>query len=144
MYILVVTLGFKEINWYHVQFIWRINHMISTFCGVVQIDFNIFLRDRLWISSWIKSISNELEAFMFSLICASTNGWANNRDAGDLRRHRAHYDIGVMLPDADFVYNKTDSMLSTFSTENNNECRFSKTNLQLFSSGNASVMCSFP
>ena len=27
---------------------------------------------------------------MFSLICAWTNGWANNRYAGDLRRHRAH------------------------------------------------------
>ena len=28
-------------------------------------------------------------ALMFSLICAWTNGWANHRDAGDLRRHRA-------------------------------------------------------
>ena len=28
-------------------------------------------------------------ALMFSLICAWTNGWANNRDAGDLRRHFA-------------------------------------------------------
>ena len=26
----------------------------------------------------------------------ATNGWANNRDAGDLRRHRAHYDVIVM------------------------------------------------
>ena len=34
---------------------------------------------------------------MFSLICAWTNGWANNRDAGDLRWHRAHYDVSVML-----------------------------------------------
>ena len=25
-----------------------------------------------------------------------TNGWVNNRDAGDLRRHRAHYDVIVM------------------------------------------------
>ena len=33
---------------------------------------------------------------MFSLICACTNGWANNRDAGYLRRHRAHYDVTVM------------------------------------------------
>ena len=33
---------------------------------------------------------------MFSLICAWTNDWANNRDAGDLRRHRAHYDVTVM------------------------------------------------
>ena len=36
---------------------------------------------------------------MFSLICVWTNGWANNRDAGDLSRHRAHYDITVMKID---------------------------------------------
>ena len=36
-------------------------------------------------------------ALVFSLICAWTNGWVNNRQAGDLRRHRAHYDIIVML-----------------------------------------------
>ena len=35
-------------------------------------------------------------ALMFYLICAWTNGWANNRDAGDLRCHRAHYDVTVM------------------------------------------------
>ena len=33
---------------------------------------------------------------VFSLICAWTNGWVNNRDAGDLRRHRAHYDVIVI------------------------------------------------
>ena len=33
---------------------------------------------------------------LFSVICASTNGWANNRYAGDLRRHRAHNDVTVM------------------------------------------------
>ena len=33
---------------------------------------------------------------MFSLICAWINGWVNNRDAGGLRRHRAHYDVAVM------------------------------------------------
>ena len=35
-------------------------------------------------------------ALMFSLICARTNGWANNRNSGDLRRLRAHYDVTVM------------------------------------------------
>ena len=35
-------------------------------------------------------------ALMFSLVCAWTNCWANNRDAGDLRRHVAHCDITVM------------------------------------------------
>ena len=33
---------------------------------------------------------------MFSFICAWINGWVNNRDVGDLRRHRAHYDAIVM------------------------------------------------
>ena len=36
-------------------------------------------------------------ALIFSLICAWRNDWANNRDVGILRRHRAHYDVTVML-----------------------------------------------
>ena len=35
-------------------------------------------------------------ALMFSLICARLNCWVNNRDAGDLKRHRAYYDVIVM------------------------------------------------
>ena len=35
-------------------------------------------------------------ALMFSLIWAWMNGWVNNREAGDLRRHRTHYDGTVM------------------------------------------------
>ena len=37
------------------------------------------------------------EAMMFSLICVWINGWVNNREAGDLRRCRAHYDVIVMV-----------------------------------------------
>ena len=33
---------------------------------------------------------------MFSFICSRINDWVNNREAGDLRRHRAHYDVTVM------------------------------------------------
>ena len=36
-------------------------------------------------------------ALMFSLICTSIKGWVNNREAGELRRHSAHYDVIVML-----------------------------------------------
>ena len=36
-------------------------------------------------------------ALMFSLICAWINGWVNNREAGELRRRRAHYDVNVMF-----------------------------------------------
>ena len=35
-------------------------------------------------------------ALMFSLIYIWINGWVNNREAGDLRRNRAHYDVIVM------------------------------------------------
>ena len=35
-------------------------------------------------------------ALMFSLICAWINRWVNYSKAGDLRRHRAHYDVIVM------------------------------------------------
>ena len=35
-------------------------------------------------------------ALMFSLICARINDWVNNREAGDLRRYRTHYDVIVM------------------------------------------------
>ena len=35
-------------------------------------------------------------ALMFSLICAWTNAWADNREVGDLRRHRAHCNVTVI------------------------------------------------
>ena len=35
-------------------------------------------------------------ALMFSLTCAWIIGWVNNGEAGDFRRHRAHYDVTVM------------------------------------------------
>ena len=40
--------------------------------------------------------ANGAELFMFSLICTWINSWVNNRNAGDLRRNRAHYDVPVM------------------------------------------------
>ena len=36
-------------------------------------------------------------ALVFSLICARINDWASNREAGDLRRYRALYDVTVRM-----------------------------------------------
>ena len=36
-------------------------------------------------------------ALMFSLICTWINDCVNNREAGDLKRRRAHYDVTVIL-----------------------------------------------
>ena len=38
-------------------------------------------------------------ALMFYFICAWINDWVNNREAGDLRRHRGHYDVNMMTHD---------------------------------------------
>ena len=35
-------------------------------------------------------------ALMFFFICSWINGWVNNTEAGDLRRHRAHHDVIVI------------------------------------------------
>ena len=53
-------------------------------------------------------------ALMFSLICAWTNGWANNWDAGDLRRHLAHYVAIVMGVAFTSILKKNDRVIKRF------------------------------
>ena len=36
-------------------------------------------------------------SFDVSLMCAWTNIWTNNREAGDLTGHRDHYDVTVII-----------------------------------------------
>ena len=45
---------------------------------------------------WIPPTKGQWRGSLFSLICVWKNGWVNNRDTDDLRRHRAHYDVTVM------------------------------------------------
>ena len=58
---------------------------------------------RYWPFVWGIHKGQGHRALVFSLICAWTNGWGNNRDAGDLRRRRAHYDVTVTIGDKDPV-----------------------------------------
>ena len=53
-----------------------------------------FTGDR-WIPRTIKG--QWRGALRFSLICAWINGWVKNHKAGDLRCHRAHYDVTIMF-----------------------------------------------
>ena len=50
-------------------------------------------------------------ALIFSLIFVWINGWVNNREAGDLRRYRAHYDVSVMHPFDGFVQERLTPLL---------------------------------
>ena len=45
---------------------------------------------------WIPHKGQWRGALMFSLICTRINCWVNNGEVGDLRRHRAYYDVIVM------------------------------------------------
>ena len=41
-----------------------------------------------------RSVTRSFDVFF---TCAWTNGWINNQDAGNLRRHRTHYYVTVMI-----------------------------------------------
>ena len=45
---------------------------------------------------WIPLTKTTDAELWFFFICAWFNSQANSRDAGDLRRHRAHYDVTVL------------------------------------------------
>ena len=38
-------------------------------------------------------MASDAELLMLSMICAWINYWVNKSEAGDLKRHRAHYDV---------------------------------------------------
>ena len=52
-------------------------------------------------------------ALMFSLICAWISDWVNNGEAGDLRRHCAHYGVTVMIKKTCDLKKKDGTYLNT-------------------------------
>ena len=65
---------------------------------------NISFEWTMITSNWFRYADRKRRwpgALMISLIYACTQRWANNRDAGDLRRHRPRYDVTVMNPGVD-------------------------------------------
>ena len=70
---------------------WR-RHQMETFFALLAICAEVFAGHR-WIR---RTKASDAELLMFSLICARINSWISNHKAGDLRRHRAHYDVSVM------------------------------------------------
>ena len=74
-----------------------VSNFISILFMMTSSNVNIF--SRYW--PFARSPVNSLHkgqwhgALMFSLICAWINGWVNNPEAGDLRRHHAHRDVTI-------------------------------------------------
>ena len=95
---------------------WKIFRVTGHLCG------------QLTGHRWIPRTKGQWRgALMFSLIFAWINGWVNNREAGDLRRFRAHYDVTVMLPyDVDRVtfMNKNSNKLPIYVESRNSTLQY--------------------
>ena len=96
-------LQYQEINlkisrWIHLAGSkwFLIAHLISTWYMMTSSNGNIFCVTAIWSPVNSPHKGQWRGALMFSLICVWITGWANNRQAGDLRRHSAHYDVIVM------------------------------------------------
>ena len=59
---------------------------------------------------------------MFYLICVWINGWVNNREAGDLRRHLGHYDVSVMITRLSVTWVTCSSNQNGLGCHCNNNC----------------------
>ena len=70
---------------------WR--HQMETYSALQT----LFVRGIHWWSLNSPHKGRLRGALMFSLMYACINGWINNGEAGDLRRHYADYDVTVML-----------------------------------------------
>ena len=68
---------------------WR--HQMGTFSALLA-----FCAGNSPVTGEFPSQRPVTRSLMFSLICAWINGWVNNREAGDLRRHCAHYDVNAI------------------------------------------------
>ena len=74
-------------KWVQLRFPWW-RHQMETFSALLAICAGNSPHKGQWRG-----------ALVFSLICVRINSWVNNREAGDLRCHRAHYDVNAMFTD---------------------------------------------
>ena len=119
-----------------------------------------------YLVSWNKSWCHQMEAFyallarssldspykgqarralIISLICTWINGWANNREAGTLSHHRAHYDVTAMSLIVVGIPVHLQDFVGTFSDTENMEWALHciKTENSLFQWAFHDLLCNF-
>ena len=88
---------------FSVQLHWSACAILPCNCMMTSSNGNIFrvtghLCGEFTGDRWIpRTKASDAELWCFYLICAWIESWENNGEAVDLRRHRAHYDVTVML-----------------------------------------------
>ena len=107
--------GYIEVNQAFIRAKQNVHRVHITSCGFNKIDHTHFLSVHDDVIKWkhfprnwpfVRKIHRSpvnfphkgqwRGALMFSLIYVWINDWANNREAGDLRRQHGHYDVIVM------------------------------------------------
>ena len=81
---------------YHSQYCESIM-AVTWWCHQIEIFSTLLAFCAGWITGEFPREGKWRGPLVFSLICAWTNGWVNNREVGDLRRHRVHYDVTLMM-----------------------------------------------
>ena len=96
----LVAIGISSWTHWNFKCIWNFLHFTALSGGIIK--WKHFPRYWPFVRGIHRSALNSPHkgqwrgALMFSLIWVWINGWVNNNEAGELRRHRAHYDVTVM------------------------------------------------
>ena len=100
----IISLYLTKLWWYLVSYPTKISwKSVHTFCVILLTD----KKHPQWSHNFMMKSSNGnifrvtcplTRSFDVCLIWGWINDWVNNREAGNLRRHRAHYDVLVMFP----------------------------------------------
>ena len=85
----VSSVAQKSLSWQHATFM--MTHQMETFSALLAICAG---NSPVPVNSTHKG--QWRGALVFSWICTRIDGWVNNGEAGDLRRHRAHYDVNIL------------------------------------------------
>ena len=97
------TYRIEKIWWHTVVYRWFLEDNVKVLMGSLLINHDDVIKWKHFPRNW--PLCGEFSphkgqwrgALMCCLICVWIDGWVNNREAGDLSRHRGHYDIIVMM-----------------------------------------------
>ena len=92
---IIVNIYFYLYLYFYFDFIWTSVLVLTIHDDVIK--WNIIRVTGPLCGEFTGHRTRDAELWFVSLICARIDGWATNRKAGDSKRHRAHYDVTVLL-----------------------------------------------
>ena len=100
---------------------WHLQDIVISMSMMTSLNWNIFLVTgrlcgKFTRHRWISPHKGQWRgALMVFFICAWRNGCINNREAGDLRRHRAHYYVTAMVKKECLIFSYSYTQILSYS-----------------------------